>query len=319
MSGFKLYLLKRIGYICLSMLLMSAIIFGATQLLPGNAATMILGQYQDEESLSALEEDLGLDEPVYIQYLDWIAGVVTGDWGESYFYNEPVSDLLQDRLINSVQLAAVALLLVILIGIPLGLLAAVKRGTAADYLIGGATYVGVSVPEFVIGTVLLVLFGGPVFGVFPSGDFVPISEGVVPWFMHLALPATTLMLLVLAHVVRQTRSAMIETIQAEYTRTARLKGVPEIRVLAKHVLRNGLLPTITVLALNFGWLMGSIVVVEEVFSFPGVGRLVVRAIQNRDLPLIQITILLIAMAYVVANFVADIVYTYLDPRIDYSN
>jgi peptide/nickel transport system permease protein len=112
---------------------------------------------------------------------------------------------------------------------------------------------------------------------------------------------------------------MIETLQAEYTRTARLKGVPEIRVLAKHVLRNGLLPTITVLALNFGWLMGSIVVVEEVFSFPGVGRLVVRAIQNRDLPLIQITILLIAMAYVVANFVADIVYTYLDPRINYSN
>lgn len=317
MADFKLYLIKRVGYIVLSLFIISALIFSFTQLLPGNAAVMILGQYATEEKVADLEAELGLTEPVHEQYLDWIGGVLTGDWGQSYHYGNPVVEVLGPRLSHSLQLAGLSLLLVVLLGIPLGVLAAVKRGSAPDYVISGTTYVGVSMPEFVIGTLLLLLFAGPVWSIFPSGGFVPLSEGVVPWLMHLALPSLTLMILLLAHIVRQTRSGVIESLQAEYTRTARLKGVPELGVLAKHALRNGLLPTITVLAIDVGWLMGSIVVVEEVFAFPGVGRLVVRAIQNRDLPLIQITILLIAASYAVANLIADIAYTYLDPRIDY--
>lgn len=317
MSGFKIYLLKRLGYITLTLFVISVLIFSFTQVLPGNAAEMILGQYSTEERVAALEEDLGLNEPLHQQYISWIGGVVTGNWGTSMVYKQEITKVLKPRLIHSTQLAAVTFGLVVLLGIPMGVIAAVKRDTAIDSLISGSTYVGVSMPEFVIGTLLLLLFAGPVTSIFPTGGYTPISEGIVPWLTHLALPAITLTIVLLAHVMRQTRSGMIEALQAEYTRTARLKGLSEITVLAKHVLRNGLLPTITILAIDIGWLMGSIVVVEEVFSFPGVGRLVVEALQNRDLPLMQITILLIASTYAFANLAADIVYTYLDPRINY--
>ncbi len=317
MADFKVFVVKRTVYMFLTLLVISALVFGATQLLPGNAAEIILGQYQNEERVEQVEEELGLDDPVHKQYLDWIGGVVTGDWGTSYTNNKPVKEMLEIRAMKSLQLAGLSLLVVIVTAVPLGVLAAVKRGSIVDNIIGGVTYVGVSMPEFVVGTLLLLLLGGPIFQVFPSGGYAPLSEGVVPWLMHLTLPVLTMTILMVAHVVRQTRSGMIEAIQSEYTRTARLKGLSEFKVLAKHALRNGLLPTITVLALNLGWLMGGIVVVEEVFSYPGVGRLVVRSIQQRDLPLIQISVLFITAVYVFANFLADVTYTYLDPRIDY--
>lgn len=317
MNSFRRYLLKRLGYIGVTLLVVSFIVFGVTQLLPGNAAVMILGQFATEAKIHALEQELGLNRPWYVQYVAWLGGVLTGEWGQSYVLNQPISSIIWTRLIHSTQLTLVTLTEVILIGIPLGVIAAIERDTIYDSAISAASYIGISVPEFVTGTMLILLFGGPVFNVFPSSGYIPIQQGVIPWLSHLVLPSLTLTILLLAHVMRQTRSGMIETLQSEYVRTARLKGMSESSVIAKHALRNGLLPTITVLALDLGYLMGSIVVVEEVFAYPGLGRLIVFAIQNRDLPTLQIAVLIVAATYAFANLGADLVYTYLDPRIDY--
>jgi len=300
-----------------ALFIISFIVFAVTQLLPGNAAVMILGQFATEESIAALEQQLGLNRPWYIQYGDWLTDILTGDLGKSLVNSKPVIEILEPRLMHSLELTIVSIILVILVGIPLGVVAAVKRDSVLDYVIGTSTYLGISVPEFVTGTLLILLLAGPVFNFFPSGQYVPLSDGIVPWLHHIVLPAVTLTILLLAHVMRQTRSGMIETLQSDYVRTARLKGLSEWDVLMKHALRNGLLPTITVLALDLGYLMGGIVVVEEVFAFPGIGRLLIFSIQNRDLPLIQVTVLVVSMTYIVANFCADIVYTYLDPRIEY--
>lgn len=316
-SAFRRYLIKRVGFMIFSLWLISILVFGITQVLPGSAAVMVLGTFATEESIAAMEEQLGLNEPVYIQYFDWFSGVITGDWGQSFVSNRAIENIVWPRLIHSVELATIAIILVILVGIPLGVLAAIRRNGYADLAISNFSYLGISVPEFVTGTLLILLLGGPIFNVFPSGNYVPRSEGIIPWLEHLLLPAITLTILLLAHVMRQTRSGMVETLQSDYVRTARLKGMSEYKVISKHALRNGLLPTITVLALDLGYLMGGIVVVEEVFSFPGIGRLIIFSIYNRDLPTLQIVVLIVAATYTLANFAADIVYTYLDPRIEF--
>ena len=318
-SAFRRYLLKRVAFMLFSLWVISVLVFAITQVLPGNAAVMILGTFATEESITALEQQLGLNRPVYVQYFDWFTGVVTGDWGQSFVDNRPIEAIIWPRLIHSAELAAVSLLFVVVVAIPLGVLAAVRRNGPVDILVSNVAYLGISVPEFVTGTFLILLFGGPVFNVLPGGDYVPRSEGLVPWFRHLLLPAITLTIIMLAHVMRQTRSGMVEALRSEYVRTSRLKGMSEFQVLFKHALRNGLLPTITVLALDLGYVMGGIVVVEEVFAFPGLGRLIIFSINNRDLPTLQIVVLAIAATYTVANFAADIMYTYLDPRIEYGD
>lgn len=317
MPAFKTYLAKRLGYIVITLWLISLIVYSVTQLLPGNAAVMILGKFATEESIKALEQQLGLNRAWYIQYADWLVGFVTGDWGHSYVNDELVADMIIPRLIRSAQLAAVTLALVVVTGIPLGVLAAIKQDSEWDVFVSIAGYLGVSLPEFVTGTLLLTLFAGPLFQVFPFGGYAPLSEGVITWLKHLALPAITLTVILIAHVMRLTRSEMVEVLRSDYVRTARLKGLRESAVLFKHALRNGLLPTITLLALDIGYLLGSIVVVEEVFSYPGLGRLIVHVIHNRDLPVLQASVMIIAIVYTFANLVADILYTYLDPRIQY--
>lgn len=319
MSGFKRYFVKRIAYIAATLLGISFVVFSITQLLPGNAATMILGKYATEASVRAVEQRLGLNQPWYIQYIDWLFGFVAGDWGHSFDNNQAVMEVITPRFIRSLTLAIITLVLVTIIGISMGVLAAVKRDSPSDVLVSGFSYLGISFPEFVTGIILLTLFAGPVFQIFPFGGYESLSEGFVPWVKHLILPAVTLTLVLIAHVVRLTRSEMVEVLQSEYIRTARLKGAKEYTVLLKHGLRNGLLPTITLLALDLGYLMGSIVIVEEVFSYPGLGRLIVSSIHARDLPVIQAAVMLIAIIYTFANFGADIIYTYLDPRINYSD
>jgi peptide/nickel transport system permease protein len=318
-SAFQRYLIKRLGYVCITLLVITLVVFGVTQLLPGDAAVMILGQFATEAKIEALRIQLGLNRPWYVQYIDWIAGMFAGDMGTSYVLERPVAEVISVRFIHSAQLALLTLGEVILLSIPLGVYAALRRGSKSDSFISSISYIGISLPEFVTGTLLILLFAGPVFDFFPAGGYVPLSDGIVPWLRHLALPSLTLTILLLAHVMRQTRSGMIETLQSEYVRTARLKGLRERTVIVKHALRNGLLPTVTVLALDLGYLMGSIVVVEEVFSYTGLGRLVVFAIQNRDLPTLQASVLIIAATYALANLGADIVYTYLDPQIEYGD
>lgn len=303
-------------YTILTIFVVSVVVFAITQIIPGNAAYMILGEYATPERVAVLEEELGLNDPVWIQYSDWIVGILTGNWGWSYVNERPVVDVVLPRLLRSGYLMVVTMILVTLIAIPLGVIAAVKRSSKTDFVISTGTYIGISVPEFVSGTLLVLFLGGPIFGLLPSGGYVSPSESLVEWAKHLVLPAIAMTFVLIAHVARLTRSGMIDTLTSDYVRTARLKGMSEYKVISKHALRNGLLPTITVLALNVGYLMGSIVIVEEVFSFPGLGRLIVRAIQGRDLPVIQATVLVAATAYVIANFAADILYSYLDPRVE---
>ena len=261
---------------------------------------------------------MGLDRPLAVQYVAWVASVVTGDWGVSLAMKQPVATVVALRLKNSAALAATALLVVVIVAIPLGTLAALRRGRLLDVGIVTATYVGISIPEFVTGMALLLILAGPSVGWFPTGGYVELSAGIVAWARHLVLPAATLTIVLLAHVVRQTRSGLTDVLGSPYVRTARLKGASEARVVMRHALRNGLLPAITVLALDLGYLMGGIVVVEEVFAYPGMGRLILYAVQNRDVPLLQMCVLILASVYTVANFAADLLYAWLDPRIRYS-
>jgi peptide/nickel transport system permease protein len=311
------YVARRALSIALVLVLISLIVFVAIHVLPGSAATLILGEYATPESLGALEREMGLDRPFAVQYVAWIGGVVTGDWGYSLAMKQPVTAIIGLRLRNSALLAGFALLAVVLIAIPLGTLAALRRGRGPDFAILTGSYIGISVPEFVTGMVLILVFAGPSVHLFPTGDYAPLAAGLRTWLSHLVLPALTLTLVLIAHVLRQTRSGLVEVLQSAYVRTARLKGATERRVVVRHALRNGLLPAVTVIALDLGYLMGGIVVVEEVFAYPGMGRLILYAIQNRDVPLLQVSILIVAATYAFANFAADMAYAWLDPRIRY--
>lgn len=311
------YVARRTLSIALVLVLISLIVFVAIHVLPGSAATLILGEYATPESLRALERDMGLDRPLALQYAAWMGGVVTGDWGYSLAMKQPVTAIVGLRLRNSALLAGFALVAVALIAVPLGTLAALRRGRWLDLAILTGSYIGISVPEFVTGMVLILVFAGPSLHLFPTGDYAPLAAGLRTWLSHLVLPALTLTVVLLAHVLRQTRSGLVEVLQSAYVRTARLKGATERRVVVRHALRNGLLPAVTVIALDLGYLMGGIVVVEEVFAYPGMGRLILYAIQNRDVPLLQVSILIVAATYAFANFAADLAYAWLDPRIRY--
>ncbi len=311
------YVARRTLSITLVLVLISLIVFVAIHVLPGSAATLILGEYATPESLRALEREMGLDRPFAVQYAAWMGGVMTGDWGYSLSMKQPVTAIVGLRLRNSALLAGFALLAVVLIATPLGTLAALRRGRWLDFAILTGSYIGISVPEFVTGMMLILVLAGPSLHLFPTSDYAPLAAGFRTWLSHLVLPALTLTLVLLAHVVRQTRSGLVEVLQSAYVRTARLKGATERRIVGRHALRNGLLPAVTVIALDLGYLMGGIVVVEEVFAYPGMGRLILYAIQNRDVPLLQVSILIVAATYTFANFAADLTYAWLDPRIRY--
>ena len=311
------YVARRTLSITLVLVLISLIVFVAIHVLPGSAATLILGEYATPESLRALEREMGLDRPFAVQYAAWMGGVMTGDWGYSLSMKQPVTAIVGLRLRNSALLSGFALLAVVLIATPLGTLAALRRGRWLDLAILTGSYIGISVPEFVTGMMLILVLAGPSLHLFPTSDYAPLAAGFRTWLSHLVLPALTLTLVLLAHVVRQTRSGLVEVLQSAYVRTARLKGATERRIVGRHALRNGLLPAVTVIALDLGYLMGGIVVVEEVFAYPGMGRLILYAIQNRDVPLLQVSILIVAATYTFANFAADLTYAWLDPRIRY--
>ena len=312
------YALRRLASIALILFLVSVIVFAAIHVLPGNAATLILGEYATPEAVRTLEREMGLDRPLVAQYTRWIRSVVTGDWGVSLAMKQPVATIVGARLRNSAFLALAALTVVVIVGIPLGTLAALRRGRPLDLAIVTATYIGISIPEFVTGLGLLLVLAGPSVGWFPTSGYAELTSGVAAWARHLVLPAMTLTIVLLAHVVRQTRSGLADVMAAPYIRTARLKGASTRRIVLRHALRNALLPTITIIALDLGYLMGGIVIVEEVFAYPGMGRLIIYAVQNRDVPLLQMCALVVASVYVLANFGADLAYAWLDPRIRYA-
>jgi peptide/nickel transport system permease protein len=311
------YLLRRGGLFVYTLFVVSVIVFGVTQVLPADAAVMLLGENATPDALAALRERLGLDAPVWTQYCRWLGGVLAGDFGTSLRTGLPVSTMMIDALGRSLLLAGLALALVIVVAVPLGIIAAVRRGGVADFLVGILSYLGVSVPEFVVATVVVLALADWL-QLLPATGYVPLTEDLGRGLQHLALPVVTVSLILVAHVARMVRSELVDVLHTDYIRAARLKGLTPGAVLFKHALRNALLPTITIIALDVGYLLGGIIVVEEIFALPGIGRQLIVAIQSRDLPAIQAGALIMAATYSIANFVADMAYAWLDKRIQYA-
>ncbi len=312
------YLLRRVGTVAFTLAVVSVLVFGITQVLPADAATMLLGENATAEQLAAVRVRLGLDQPVWVQYGRWAWGVVRGDLGVSIENGQPVGTVMFTALGRSLLLAGLALGLMLVVAIPLGVVAALRRGRAADVGVGLVSYVGVSMPEFVTATVVLITLGNPAFGLLPATGYVPLTEDFWDGARHLVLPVLTVSVILVAHVSRMVRSEMVDVLASDYVRAARMKGLSPLRVLVRHALRNALLPAITVVALDVGYLLGGIIVVEEIFAFPGIGRALIVAINQRDLPSIQAGALIMAGTYAVANLVADLLYAALDKRIRYA-
>ena len=310
------YTFKRLVTVIAILAVMSVAIFSITQVLPGDVAHMIVGQFATDDQIHAVRARLHLDDPGYVQYLRWAGGLVHGDLGVSMMMERPLGPMIGEAIARSAVLAGISIVLVAAIGIWLGVYSGVRRGTKADRLISVGSYFFISVPEFFWAILAIMLFTGYL-GWFPSTGYAPLSEGFWNWAKHIVLPVATLVSGLVAHVSRLTRSSMIETMQAQYIVAARAKGLSEGVVIRRHALRNALVPTITVLAIDVGLLMGGIVVVETVFSYPGLGRLLIFAIEQKDLPLIQAGILAVTAVYALANLAADLLYAFFNPRIRY--
>ncbi|MBP2308405.1 ABC transporter permease subunit [Azospirillum melinis] len=308
------YTLTRLVYLALVLAVMSVLIFLVTQAMPGDVASMIAGQFASKEVVDAIAVKLGLDQPLIVQYGHWAAGILRGDLGRSLVLEQPIGPILMEALARSLVLAVVALFVVAVVGIGLGVLAAVRRGKLTDQLVSGVSYLGIAVPDFFWAIVLVLVFGSYM-KLLPTGGYAPITDGFLPWASHLVLPVVTLVLMLLARIARLTRSSMIDVLQTNYVKFARAKGMPESVVILRHALKNALLPTITVLAIDFGLILGGVVVIETIFSYPGMGRLLLFAIQRHDLPLIQATILIVSAAYCLANLTADLLYAFVNPKI----
>ncbi|AWU96774.1 ABC transporter permease [Azospirillum ramasamyi] len=308
------YILTRLASLALILVVMSVLIFLVTQAMPGDVASMIAGQFASKEVVDAIAVKLGLDQPLIVQYGRWAGGILQGDLGRSLVLEQPIGPILMEALARSLVLAVVALAVVAVVGIALGVLAAVRRGKLTDQMVSGVSYLGIAVPDFFWAIVLVLIFGSYL-QLLPTGGYTPISEGFLPWAAHLVLPVVTLVMMLLARIARLTRSSMIDVLQTNYVKFARAKGMPESVVILRHALKNALLPTITVLAIDFGLILGGVVVIETIFSYPGMGRLLLFAIQRHDLPLIQATILIVSAAYCLANLTADLLYAFVNPKI----
>ena len=310
------FIARRLLFSLLVLFIVSIVVFVVVQVLPGDVASMILGTDATPEDVATMREKLGLNRPPTVRYLEWIGGAVRGDWGTSLRLNQPVAPIVLNRLANSAVLAGMTLLIAVPLAIGLGVVAGLRQGRLTDRIIALVTLIGTSLPEFVWGNLLIIIFAFWLKWLPPSSLMDP-GDSMLAHFRLLVLPTLTLTLVMLAYTSRMTRTSMIEVLERNFIRTARLKGVGERKVIFRHALPNALLPTITIVAMNIGWLMGSLVVVETVFSYPGLGRMMVFAVSNRDVPMLQMTVLLTAGIYCLANLIADVLYAYLNPRVRY--
>jgi peptide/nickel transport system permease protein len=311
------FLLKRLGLAVITLWLLSVLVFFGTQVLPGNVARRILGPFADQAAVDNLNEELGTDQPLLTQYWDWITDLLTGDLGNSLALGVPVSELIGDALVNSLKLAALAFVLVVPLAIFGGVLAALRRDRLTDRVItiGGLTLS--VVPEFVTGIILILVFGLWL-DVLPVSAQAPPGSGFFTQLKYLLLPALVLVILLFGYIARITRAGTIESLDADYTRTAVLKGLPRRTVIRRHVLRNSLLPTIAVVATQTGYLIGGLVVIETLFNYPGMGRLIVTASRQKDMPLLEAGVLIVGIVFLVAMLLADLAYSLLNPRIRYA-
>ena len=308
-------ILRRVGLGILTLLLVSVLVFAATQALPGDTARAILGRSATPERLKELRLRLGLDQPATTQYVKWLGHIVRGNLGDSLVAQEPVMTLLGNRIMNSAALVLVAALISIPISIIIGSLSGLMRDRWFDSAVSLGSLGLAALPEFVIGILLIMLLATQVFHVFPAVSRVNPNESIWGQMNMLILPALTLILAVAPYIIRILRASMIEVLESEYVQMARLKGMPERIVLQRHALPNAVIPAIQVIALNLAWLAGGVVVVEYLFNYPGIGSGLVDAVANRDVPVIQAIVLLIASLYVGFNLIADILTILVSPRL----
>ena len=311
------YLLRRLLLMLPVALLVTIGVFMLIHLSPGDPALIILGEDRSPAAIAQVHEQLGLDKPLYIQYFIWLDNIVHGDWGRSVTTHEPVAVAITDRLPATLELGIVALLWSLIVAIPLGTIAAVRRGSLSDQIATGITIAGVSIPNFFIGIVLIFTLSVTL-RLFPFGGYVPLTTDPLQSLRHVMLPAIALGTAGAAINMRFTRSSMIEVLNHDYIRTARAKGASWRRVVFVHALKNALIPVVTIVGLQIGGIIEGAVVTETVFTWPGVGRLAVESIFNRDYTVIQGIVLLAAFSYMIANLLVDLVYGWLDPRISYA-
>lgn len=312
----RAYLLRRLAAMGLTLLGVSLLVFGMVRLIPGTVVEQLLGQaaMASPEVLASFRRFFGLDQPLHVQYLGWLAGILRGDLGVSWLSGKPVLSLFLERLPVSGELAVLSVGWSLLLGVPLGTASAVWRGGLRDGAIRVVATLGLSLPAFWQGTVLILLFS-VYLGWMPSLSWVPFARSPGANLAIMALPALTLGTASAAMITRMSRSAMLDVLGREYVRTARAKGVPERRVTFHHALRNALIPVVTVAGVQLGYIVGGIVVVEDVFTLPGVGRLLLDAIFQRDYPVVQGVILLLAAGFMALNLAVDLLYAVLDPRL----
>jgi peptide/nickel transport system permease protein len=309
-----LYIARRLLAVVGIIWAMSLLIFGIVHILPGNVAYTILGEYATPSAVAALEAKLGLNDPLPTQYWHWFTAMLHGDFGRSLVMDRPAGPVILDALSRSAVLAGLSFALVASVGIALGIHAATHQRTAADRALTLAQFLFIAVPDFFWSILVILLFASWLH-LLPATGYAPLSDGIGTWLAHLILPVFVLAIGLVAHVSRMTRSSMIETLNSRYILAARAKGLPERLVLRRHALPNALLPTITILAIDVGILFGGVVVVETVFAYPGLGRMLVFAIEHHDLPLLQAGMMVVTTIYALANLLADIGYALLNPRI----
>ena len=311
------YVLRRGLQAVVVLLGVSVIVFALVHVVPGDPIRVALGTRFDPDTYAALRERAGFDRPLVVQYVTWLGSALTGDLGVSFRSGQPVATTLLARLPATVALAVAALVVALVVAVPLGIVSALRSGSVWDHLASAFSQVGISVPDFWLAILLILLFSLTL-GWLPSTGYVPLTEDPWQWLRHLVLPATAVGVVSGSVITRFVRSSVLESLSEDYTRTARAKGLREAVVVNRHVLRTALVPVVTVTGLQLAYLLGGVIIIEAIFAWPGLGRLAYQAVQARDYPVLQGAVLLFATIFLLVNFVVDLLYAWLDPRISYS-
>ena len=312
------FLVIRFALILLTLVVVSLAIFGVTEVLPGDVAEAVLGKSRPPGALETLREQMGLDQPPWKRYLNWVGGVFQGDLGTSLVQDRPVTEILKSRLQNSLVLAIAAFCIAVPSAILVGVWAGVRRGSVGDHTVSVLSLVAISLPEFVTGFILIVILSSTL-GWLPSSSIVLPGTSPLARPEILIMPVLTMTAVLFGYIMRMTRANIIEALETNYVRTAILKGLPRWQVIWRHAVPNAMLPTISVVSINVGWMLGGLIIVESVFGYPGLGLTLINAINRRDLPVLQAVALLVAGTYAVSNLVADLMYVWLNPRIRISS
>lgn len=308
------YLLKKIGTLIITLLTVSFLTFLVFQIIPGDSVLASLGTDATKETVETMREELGLNDPLLVRYGNWLSGIVKGDFGISTKYQQPVTTIIKDRLPVTVWLAALSLIIILLLSIPIGILSARKQGTLIDKGILLLTQINMAIPPFFLGILITLIFG-VILNWFTPGKYISYADNFIKFLGFLLFPAITIAIPKIAMVIRFLRSSMIRQLDEDYVRTAYSKGNKEGNVLYLHVLKNAFIPVITFMGMIIADVLAGSIIVEQVFSIPGLGRFLVVSISNRDFPVVQAIVMYIAFVVIVINFMIDIIYQYIDPRI----